>query len=347
MQLLSLDIDLLPLLHLLPLLCQPHSAVIQGNRKMTSNPGLQSIPKWKMALWDKNAVEPAMLRAPIILIIFVIFWAIVVLIMDKTHLPYNAVLSIKTCKFGLCMVDILYIHETLFLSDRFIYSSFVVVGYFNKTTAPLFFALFMGLALGAIYSVIVTLISNSLGWSVEVGVACFYLVLLLLHFVPGIPGVENRTHFYRILRTCFVPGSTIAFTEILVADALCSLSKVLKDFGTSFLSMYAAFQHRSLVEFHDNGMILVAVLASIPFAVRIRQCWVQLDSCGDRIAKIGPSLNIVKYMTGFPPIWLAAAASLGYQNPNLPEFITLMAGLNSTYSFVVSITQFVARRHQY
>jgi hypothetical protein len=257
-----------------------------------------AIPAWKMALWEKNSVEPAMLRAPIILIIFVILWAGVVFLMDKSRLPYSAVLSIKA--------------------------------------SPLMFALTTGLLVGGVYSVIVTLLSSSLGWSVEAGVATFYIVFLGLHYFPlGSPGLESRSHFYRVLRTCFMPGSTIAFAEILVADALCSLSKVFKDFGTSAVAMYSHFQGTEVVLYHDNAMILVAILASIPFAVRIRQCWVQLDSCSDKIAKVPVSLNIIKYFIGFPPIWLAASASLGYHHHNLPTLITTMAGINSTYSFLV------------
>lgn len=41
-------------------------------------------------------------------------------------------------------------------------------------------------------------------------------------------------------------------------------------------------------------------------------------------------------MTAFPPIWLAAAASLGYFHPDLPLITAAMATFNSLYSFTVS-----------
>lgn len=70
--------------------------------------------------------------------------------------------------------------------------------------------------------------------------------------------------------------------------------------------------------------------------IRIRQCYVQLDSCPDNIARIPVFLNIIKYFTSFPPIWLTAAASLGYTHPQMPYYVSLAAFINTTYSFLVS-----------
>jgi hypothetical protein len=47
-------------------------------------------------------------------------------------------------------------------------------------------------------------------------------------------------------------------------------------------------------------------------------------------------------MTAFPPIWLAAAASLGYFHPDLPLITAAMATFNSLYSFVVCTLSFFA-----
>jgi hypothetical protein len=132
--------------------------------------------------------------------------------------------------------------------------------------APMNFALLVGAALGIAYSVIVTFLANTLEWSVETGVSCFYAIFLFVHFIPSFPGIESRTHFYRVLKLCFFPGASITFPEILLADALCSLSKVLKDIGTSLVAVFSHFDGTSIVDHHDNAMILVAVLASLPFA---------------------------------------------------------------------------------
>jgi hypothetical protein len=65
------------------------------------------------------------------------------------------------------------------------------------------------------------------------------------------------------------------------------------------------------------------------------QCRVQLSSCPDLIARFPVYLNILKYLSAFPPIWLTAYASLGYTMPNLPLIITAFAAINSIYSFLV------------
>jgi hypothetical protein len=55
----------------------------------------------------------------------------------------------------------------------------------------------------------------------------------------------------------------------------------------------------------------------------------------DNIARIPVSLNIIKYMSSFPPIWITYAASLGYTHPSLSTVIFYAALINSLYSFLV------------
>ena len=73
-----------------------------------------------------------------------------------------------------------------------------------------------------------------------------------------------------------------------------------------------------------------------PYRIRIRQCWIQLDGAADPWMKVPITLNLIKYATAFPPIWLAAAASLGYFHPDLPAITAVMATINSLYSYSVS-----------
>ena len=44
---------------------------------------------------------------------------------------------------------------------------------------------------------------------------------------------------------------------------------------------------------------------------------------------------ICRYATAFPPIWLAAAASLGFFHPDLPAITAAAATVNSIYSYLV------------
>ena len=63
-------------------------------------------------------------------------------------------------------------------------------------------------------------------------------------------------------------GTTVAvvpFVEILLADALCSLSKIFKDIGTTIVVLYAFLTGTAVTDYHYHGMLLIAVLASFPF----------------------------------------------------------------------------------
>jgi len=73
--------------------------------------------------------------------------------------------------------------------------------------------------------------------------------------------------------------------------------------------------------------------------LRVRQCTVQLSLCPDFIARIPVYLNILKYFSAFPPIWLTAYASLGYTMNNLAQITAVLAAINSIYSFLVSGVQ--------
>lgn len=80
-----------------------------------------------------------------------------------------------------------------------------------------------------------------------------------------LPGKDNQTTFYKLLKVVFSPHNTITFPEVLLADALCSISKLLKDFGTTAVTVYAYFRRENIIVYHDSAMILVALLASLPF----------------------------------------------------------------------------------
>ena len=61
------------------------------------------LPPSKMvaAIWDKNAVEPALLRVPLVIFLFLILWSLNVLLMDKCKVPYASVLSVRSSKYFL------------------------------------------------------------------------------------------------------------------------------------------------------------------------------------------------------------------------------------------------------
>lgn len=244
----------------------------------------------------KNSIEPAMLRVPIVVIAFLFLWGLNIWFLERLRIQYHGVLSIKT--------------------------------------VPLTFIFIVATILACTYALCMTLVTSILGFTVETGVLSFYAILLLLLFMPILPGQDNMASFFRLSKQVLIPGSSISFPEVLYADALTSMSKVLKDLGVSLIAIYAQTSGTSVVELHDVGMLSVAVLASLPFWIRIRQCWVQLDGTNDNISKIPITLNLLKYFSAFPPIWLSAVASFGFFHPDLPLITAVMATINSIYSFL-------------
>lgn len=76
-----------------------------------------------------------------------------------------------------------------------------------------------------------------------------------------------RSHFFRVVRQILFPGPTVTFPEVLVADAFCSLSKPFKDFGLTLMIFYSHILQNgaSPINYHNTGMIFIAILASVPF----------------------------------------------------------------------------------
>lgn len=116
-----------------------------------------------------------------------------------------------------------------------------------------------------IYALTVTVSSKLASQEVVVSMASFYAIILFLFFVPYAPWADDRSYWLRFFRQIVMPADKIAFREIMFADALCSVSKIFKDFGVTVVAMYAMYNNSEIVEHHDTAMIFVAVLASIPF----------------------------------------------------------------------------------
>eukprot|EP01040_Poterioochromonas_malhamensis_P014171 gene14170-15669_t len=158
-------------------------------------------PQWKIALWARDSIEPAMLRVPLIILLFIALWGTCLWLLDRSRIPYHPVLSIKSSS----------------------YLTFLGLFTIGFTT---------------LYSLDITVLSG-MSWTIEQSIATFYFLAVIIYFIPIFPGDECRMAFNRLFRSVFWPGPTIAFPEVLLADAMCSISKVLKDFGTTLVAIYA------------------------------------------------------------------------------------------------------------
>jgi hypothetical protein len=177
------------------------------------------------------------------------------------------------------------------------------------------------------------ILTNYLAMSVESSLMVFYIFSTAFVCLPVLPGQDVRASFFRLLVQVLFPVTSVSFAEVILADVSCSLSKVFKDFGIFLIVIYARVTKTHIIEHHDSGMMLVAVLASLPFFLRVRQCSVQLWGAPDFSARIPITLNTLKYISSFPPIWIAAAASLGYYHPNMPALTAVFATINSLFSY--------------
>jgi EXS family len=258
-----------------------------------------SIAPWKIGVWDRTSVEPAMLRFPIMTILFIMLWAVNVIIFDRLQLPYHRVLSSK-----------------------------------QQSISFLFYS---GLFFGTSYALIMSSFSGYFGLSVEVSVLFFYATSVVLVSIPQLPGHEARGSFFKLLYMVIMPGNTISFAEVVLADVFTSLAKVFKDFGTFIVVLYSNITGTSVISHHDNAMILLALLGSLPFWLRVRQCSVQLYGAPDMTARIPITLNTIKYFSAFPPIWLTCAIGLGYNTPTISSLTFLFATINSLYSYTWDI----------
>ena len=58
-------------------------------------PPVSAIPTWKAALWETNSVDPAMLRAPLLIISFLFLWGCNILLLEKGRVQYFKALNIS------------------------------------------------------------------------------------------------------------------------------------------------------------------------------------------------------------------------------------------------------------
>lgn len=254
-----------------------------------------TVPMWKLSIWQRDHLEAAMLRAPMLIILFIALWGVNVFIFEKLRFQYHHVLSTKP----------------------------------QSVATPIYTAILLGF----IYSVLIISLVIGFSFSIEMSLLSYYLLMFIMVMVPHLPGQDVRSSLFRLLYQVFFPMNSVSFAEVVLADVLTSLSKVFKDIGFTIIIIYAKLTNSNIIDHHDSGMILIAVLASLPFWLRIRQCSVQLWHAPDFNARIPISLNTLKYVSGFPPIWIAAVASLGYFHPKLPLLTAVFATINSLFSY--------------
>lgn len=205
------------------------SRFLKAEDSYSSDQIISATDHWKHALWDPSDTDAAMMRVPACLIFFLFLWSIDLFVMDSIQLSYYRVLGIKP-----------------------------------QGGSPLIFVITTALFYAVLYGFHMTYVTQYIGIDVEYGVMAFY-AFVLLSFAPFFPGHESRMYFVRVMKQIIFPGSKVTFPEIMMADALCSLSKLFKDLGITIVMLYSGVYGGSGVTYHNQAMIFVAILSSLPF----------------------------------------------------------------------------------
>ncbi|KAF9426559.1 protein-ER retention protein [Podila epigama] len=172
-----------------------------------------------------------------------------------------------------------------------------------------------------------------------------YLTIVCMIFVPvNVLFKKERYRFLRSMRHVMFSGlwSEVSFADVILADILTSFARVFGDLSVALCLMFWDRDGKNTDACY--GSILVPVMTSIPYCIRLRQClaeYIESNYTTERHL-----MNALKYASAFPVIIVSAlqksvkAASLkgqantGYFSDNsLFRLWLLFVAINSFYSF--------------
>lgn len=300
------------------------------------------------ALVDYSEYERALIRAPIVTILFLALWGLAVYAMQASlHIDIFGVVADKPQRDGADADDNPESDVGKFraLSARqIILSSIALIGTF-------------------IWCLVVW--CGVLRGGIEGAVFAFYLVVPLTIIILPAGGCSvKKTCFLcgptllRVFRPSLQTDAAVPFMEVFLADALTSLSKVFHDCGTvlAVLLSRLAYGH-DRTNIHQSPMakrlfhsiqfslstclrifpsvwLLPPLLASLPYILRLRQL-LHSYRYGKESQRRFHLLNAIKYLLNFPPIWLLDKATRSWNVVPYftPSFILHCAVLSSVGSF--------------
>ncbi|KAG0253857.1 protein-ER retention protein [Mortierella polycephala] len=172
-----------------------------------------------------------------------------------------------------------------------------------------------------------------------------YMTIVFMIFIPfNVLFKKERYRFLRSVKKALFSGlkSDVSFADVILADILTSFARVFGDLVVVLCLMFLDWDGTRGDACY--GSILVPIMTSIPYCIRLRQCiseYMESNYTTDRHL-----LNALKYATAFPVIIIssmqktAKAASVkgleydGYLSDNsLFRLWLFFVALNSFYSF--------------
>ncbi|KAF8930542.1 EXS family-domain-containing protein [Dissophora ornata] len=172
-----------------------------------------------------------------------------------------------------------------------------------------------------------------------------YMTVIIMIFVPfNVLFKKDRYRFLRSMKKALFSGFTseVTFADVILADILTSFARVFGDLAVA-LCLILLDRDGTYAD-ACYGSILVPIMTSIPYCIRLRQClseYIESNYTTERHL-----MNALKYASAFPVIIISSmqksskAASLkglpydGYFSDNsLFKLWLFFVALNSFYSF--------------
>lgn len=173
----------------------------------------------------------------------------------------------------------------------------------------------------------------------SISLVAFWVILIGLVAVSKHSIFREMRHFVRARCVAFFKGE-VFFVDVLAADVLCSMSKLLADMQVVVCAIFALFTAYPDASSAACAHSMVGpTLASLPFAIRAVQCLVAYNATG----LYAHLLNFGKYISSFPVIWISAlqhqwapaeGVVLDSHDQYLQELWLYSVTINTLYSFV-------------
>lgn len=231
---------------------------------------------------DVAVKVPVTFRASGIVLLFMFGWGLNVIGMDSAGLPWRTVLGVKT-------------------NEGKAKDVFLGVGYMSVLLV-MCYMIYRG--------------CHTVEFHVGENLAqiAFWVLLVVMVWTSSTTIFKDCRSFLLQRVVTLVTASEVKFVDVLFADALTSVSKLLADSQVIVCSVAFAILGQSVFT-ACSASVVGPILASIPYAIRAFQCWLTYSKKGDQMQLI----NLGKYLSSFPVIWTSALKYNLEPSPDMSE----------------------------
>ncbi len=162
---------------------------------------------------------------------------------------------------------------------------------------------------------------HTIGWPPYVGIGIFMMlcgVFIGLYGKRRTKMLSERMVFaaHIMSHILFPRSSGVSFVEIVVADILTSLSRILAETSLAIILVFCMWMGWSPPGEYYRGLVMTFT-ACIPLVLRIHQCLILEKNSSKQYSKTH-MLNVLKYLSSIPVAWLSFTS----QDPCKTNFLT-------------------------